>query len=204
VKASDIKWLNEQARTSGFTKAPSTSTGNIVYEDEHKNRVIISVASTDRNKLASSAALMRKYARMRNGSVLAGNRGGDTVDTPTPVSDQPINTEVIPMPEPAKLLEVRDPTPEQRFKIRSMLDKSFDDAAGMYLDGLDDQKVAEAAGVPRIIVERMRETAYGPVKITAEQAAAKAELASLRGELAQLATKISELEARLFPARKTA
>lgn len=79
--------------------------------------------------------------------------------------------------------EVRDPTPDQRVFIRSYLDKSFDDAVGAYLDGMNDQRIAELAGVPRAIVERMREAAYGPIRLDPELADLRQTLETLRKEV---------------------
>jgi len=62
-------------------------------------------------------------------------------------------------------LPIREATPDQRVMIRAALDKSFDDSVGTYLDDMSDQRIAELAGVPRIIVERIREAAYGPIKV---------------------------------------
>lgn len=74
---------------------------------------------------------------------------------------------VIPMAiKPAsEPLPIREATPDQRVMIRAALDKSFDDSVGTYLDDMSDQRIAELAGVPRIIVERIREAAYGPINV---------------------------------------
>lgn len=59
---------------------------------------------------------------------------------------------------------IPDPTQDQRYKIRQMLDKSFDDSIGCYLDGLSDQAIAQTLDLPRMMVERLREAAYGPLR----------------------------------------
>lgn len=74
---------------------------------------------------------------------------------------------------------VTQPTGDQRMKIRGLLDKHFDDAAGHYLDGMSDQKIAEAVNVSRVTVEQVREAAYGSIKINPELLAVMAEIASL-------------------------
>lgn len=88
---------------------------------------------------------------------------------------------VIPMSQtiPAAVA-LREATADQRMKIRAHLDKSFDDSVGMYLDGLSDLRIAELVGVPRIIVERMRDTAYGPIKVDPAMQALREELAALK------------------------
>jgi len=49
-----------------------------------------------------------------------------------------------------------------------MLDKHFDDKAGHYLDGKSDQTIADELKVPRIFIERIREAAYGPIRVDPE------------------------------------
>jgi hypothetical protein len=75
-------------------------------------------------------------------------------------------------------------TSDQRMRVWGYLDKHFDDSAGLYLDGMSDQKIAEAVKVPRIIVERMREAAYGPIRINPE-------IVALRNELTQMQRSIA-------------
>jgi hypothetical protein len=94
------------------------------------------------------------------------------------------------------IAEVREPTTDQRVQIRNLLDKHFDDAKGKYLDGMSDQKVAEAANVPRAIVERMRETAYGPIRVDPEVAAIQALVAELGKQVDAAAEEHTKLRAR--------
>ena len=101
-------------------------------------------------------------------------------------------------PEPvAAVAAIREATPQQRTAIRNYLDKHFDDAAGTYLDGMSDQKIAEAVNVPRVIVERMRDTAYGPIKVDPEIQAIRTELAALKAQADKLAAAVVDLTARL-------
>ena len=88
-------------------------------------------------------------------------------------------------------------TTEQRIAIRNILDKHFDDAAGMYLDDMSDEKVAQAVKIPRAVVERMRETAYGPIRVTAEVVAMRAEVAGFRTQLEALLAVASDLAAKV-------
>jgi len=81
-------------------------------------------------------------------------------------------------------------TPDERLKVRSLLDKHFDDAKGRYLDGYSDQKVATEANVPRIHVETIRETAYGAIK-------ADGELDKIRAEMLGMAKTVQEVSGRL-------
>lgn len=63
-----------------------------------------------------------------------------------------------------------------RQRIKTALDKHFDDGAGQYLDGKSDQIIADSLGVPRIHVERIREAAYGPIRVTPQMLSLKAEI----------------------------
>lgn len=116
-------------------------------------------------------------------------------------------TASTPIPAPKALdmnTSPRQPTADQRFAIRTALDKSFDDKAFTWLDGLNDQKVAESLGLPRIMVEQIREVAYGPIKVNPEIAAITAEIAALSSQtdaigqhLAAIIAAIKVLQARL-------
>jgi hypothetical protein len=96
---------------------------------------------------------------------------------------------------------IRQPTADQRGSIRSLIEKHFDDDLGCWIGEWDDQKVAEIVNVPRVVVEHAREAAYGPIRISTEQLAIRAELAAFRTDLSncQEATKglLSEIAADL-------
>lgn len=98
-------------------------------------------------------------------------------------------------PEPSSA--TREATPQQRTTIRNYLDKHFDDAAGAYLDGMSDQKIADAVNIPRVIVERMRDAAYGPIKVDPEVQAIRAELAALKVQAETLTAAVAGLTARV-------
>lgn len=100
----------------------------------------------------------------------------------------------LPSKEAGTVVPVTQPTAEQRLKIRSQLDKSFDDGVGRYLDGLSDQKIAEAVNVPRIVVEQIRETAYGPIRVNPVAAELRDAVAALATEFAG---KLEELRKRI-------
>lgn len=89
-----------------------------------------------------------------------------------------------PNPPPAEpVVPLREATQDQRTMIRALLDKNFNEAGGYYMADYSDQRVAEEANVPRVVVERLRDTAYGPIKISPETMA-------LRNEIAALTTKL--------------
>jgi hypothetical protein len=89
---------------------------------------------------------------------------------------------------PQKTTVQASATTEQRMKIRALLDKHFDDASGCYLDGQSDQRIAEEVGVPRVVVEGIREAAYGPIREDPV-------VSELRAEIAALAKRIKSVEA---------
>jgi hypothetical protein len=99
------------------------------------------------------------------------------------------------IPEPSSA--TREATPQQRTTIRNYLDKHFDDAAGAHLDGMSDQKIADAVNIPRVIVERMRDAAYGPIKVDPEVQAIRAELAALKVQAETLTAAVAGLTARV-------
>lgn len=91
--------------------------------------------------------------------------------------------EVIQMADPTKL---RDATPAEKVKIRAILDGRFDDAAGAWLDGYSDQKAGEELGIPWAMVTRIREAAYGPIRVDPEMVGLRAEMAQLGRDIAAL------------------
>lgn len=112
---------------------------------------------------------------------------------------------VIPMAKPvAEPTPLREATPDQRVAIRSALDKSFDDSVGAYLDGMSDQRIAETVGVPRMVVERIREAAYGPIRVDPEMAAIRSAIEALKADIEgqqkgidNLKAKVAELSSRV-------
>ena len=98
---------------------------------------------------------------------------------------------------PTPPIPIRDATNDQRVLIRNLLDKHFDDAVGTYLDGMCDATVAEKASVPRVVVERIREAAYGPIKVDPEIQAIRTELAAVKAAAEKLAATVADLTARL-------
>jgi len=105
---------------------------------------------------------------------------------------------VTPIAKPS--VEVRQPTSDQRVKIRDSLDNHFDDVTGRYLDGFSDQKIAELVDVPRIIVERIREVGYGPIKDDPVLIALRAEIVALQKLLEEQQRNHDTLKAKLTDA----
>lgn len=94
-------------------------------------------------------------------------------------------------------IPIREATNDQRVLIRNLLDKHFDDAVGTFLDGMSDAAIAEKAAVPRVVVERIREAAYGPIKVDPEIQAIRTELAAVKAAAEKLAATVADLSARL-------
>jgi len=104
---------------------------------------------------------------------------------------------VIPMPETKPAPVPRELTQQERLKIRAILDRQFDDGAGCYLDGYSDQKIGEEVGVPWALVTKIREAAYGPIRVDPEVAALRADLTMLRRAADELSDKVAAMELRL-------
>lgn len=90
-------------------------------------------------------------------------------------------------PEVTQISPLRSPTTEQRIQIRHLLEKNFDEELGCYVGGYSDEKIAEELGIPRVLVERAREYAYGPIKVTQAQL-------EVRRRFEELAARITTLE----------
>jgi hypothetical protein len=104
---------------------------------------------------------------------------------------------VMPMAvTPTKQPDVREPTTDERTRIRNLLDKHFDDKPGLYLDDMSDQRIAEMVGVPRVIVERIREVGYGPNRTDPVIAGLRNDLAALKREIEGQQKGIDGLKAK--------
>lgn len=96
------------------------------------------------------------------------------------------------LPSPAKeSVMARELTQEQRMKIRSLLDKHFDDKEGCYLPGDDgsamsDQAIGTAVGVPWGEVTKIREAAYGRIMVDPAIAALRAQMAEVERVVVEL------------------
>jgi hypothetical protein len=93
-------------------------------------------------------------------------------------------------------------TTAQRLRIRSLLDKHFDDEAGCYLDGYSDQRIGAEVDVPWALVTKVREAAYGPIRVDPEIAALRAEIAQARRQVEALNAIVTALQARLTDIEK--
>jgi len=94
---------------------------------------------------------------------------------------------------PPPPISVREPTPGQRSMLRGLLDRHFDADDGMYLDGLSDQALAERVNVPRVVVERMREAAYGPIRVSPEMVAIRTDAEKLSADIRDITAMVADL-----------
>jgi hypothetical protein len=90
----------------------------------------------------------------------------------------------------------REPTIEERIKIRTMLDKHFDDSTGTYLDGMSDQVIGQSENIPWAIVAKIREAAYGPIRTDPEVVALTRRIEQLTSQLDQLKADFTEWRGR--------
>lgn len=104
-----------------------------------------------------------------------------TTTTASPPEVTPEVTQISP------LRTLHSLSTEQRIQIRHLLEKNFDEELGYYVGGYSDEKIAEELGIPRVLVERAREYAYGPIKVTQAQLDA-------RRRFEELTTRIATLE----------
>jgi hypothetical protein len=110
---------------------------------------------------------------------------------------------VVPMTvTPIKPAEQPTPSADQRLKIRSLLDKHFDDGVGMYLDGMTDQRLSEMVGCPRIVVETIREVGYGPIRVDPVVAGLRGELEAIKRQLDTIQASMNATMARLTEAKE--
>lgn len=153
-------------------------------------------------KRAEAAGWRVNGARAECPSCLArgGERKRGDSPAPKPVPQKQPTARVIPMAEakPATRGEtLREASPQERVKIRAVLDRHFDDGAGCWLDGYSDQKAGEEVGVPWAIVTRIREAAYGPIRVDPEVAGIRAEIVQVARDLVALNDRHAALAKRL-------
>jgi hypothetical protein len=102
---------------------------------------------------------------------------------------------------------LRDLTPDERARVRHLLDHHFDDTSGRYLEGYTDKKVGEEANVPWAAVKKLRDAAYAPLREDERLTEIRDELDKLKrlhegafeavtDKLSALAKQITELTAQ--------
>jgi len=121
---------------------------------------------------------------------------------PTPPTEPPSmpskSTPAAIAPTEATITPICEPTSDQRAKIRDLLAAHFDDTVGMYLGSYDDKKVAEEVGnVPWAVVARIREAAFGPIRVTPEMVELREQITAARTRIVNLESSIASLVEQL-------
>jgi hypothetical protein len=75
---------------------------------------------------------------------------------------------------------IRSPPAEQRSAIRRLMEQHFDEGEGCYLADWSDARIAMETGAPQISVERLRDAAFGPIRISPETIALRRDVADIR------------------------
>lgn len=92
---------------------------------------------------------------------------------------------------------VRDATPEEKSRIRRFLDGHFDDMRGCYLEGWSGKKAGEELKIPYAIIAKIREAAYGPIRVDPALLEMQEELARLQATCTELQSKITAFVKKL-------
>ena len=103
------------------------------------------------------------------------------------------HTNVTPLSPP-----MRELTSDDRAKIRGALEAHFDDGIGAYHDDWSDEKIATSLNVPRAWVERMREAAFGPIRLDPVMAGLRAEMTQAKRDLDAAKATLGKLESMLM------
>ena len=78
-----------------------------------------------------------------------------------------------------------------------MLDHSFDDKAGRYLDGANDHLFSEKTGIPRAVVIEFRELMFGPLKEDPLITGFRDQLDAVKKQMAALQSSIGKMELQI-------
>lgn len=176
---------------------PITS-GHPISTDEHR-KVLgrRGVVLTTRGKIVACPECRRRSAEAREAKRAARNQLESEimpdVPLPPPLALPSPSLSAVAVPNAASIAAqawINKPSPDQRIAIRSALDRHFDDEKGMYLASATDQSLADELRVPRAWVETIRETAYGPIRVTPE-------IQALRSDIEAAQTMLDDLKARL-------
>jgi len=97
--------------------------------------------------------------------------GSNTTSNEAPMAVPPNKTEL---------------TVDDKRRIRQLLDGVFDESKGAYLDGYTDDKAAAELTLPRKLLTDYRESAYGPLKVDPEVAAARTAFEAVEAKAAML------------------
>jgi hypothetical protein len=95
---------------------------------------------------------------------------------------------ITPMPTRTSQPEqpMRQPTFLEVRSIMGLLEEHFDGAKGAYSNGWSDEKVSQEANVPRAIVAKIRDDAFGKIKSDPEIMAIRAEIDAVQDRMVKL------------------
>ncbi len=120
---------------------------------------------------------------------------------PKPI--QPSQEEAVEVSSPEPFIQedvddmqttLRDLTPDERARVRHLLDHHFDDTRGRYLEGYTDKRVGEEANVPWAAVKKLRDAAYATLREDERMTELRDEMDKLR---AKNATAVEEVSNKL-------
>jgi len=89
-------------------------------------------------------------------------------------------------------------TPDEKSRIRRLLDEHFDEELGNYLDGYSDQRIGREVDVPWSAVTHIRELAYGPIREDQRITQLRNELLTIKEYQAATQRRITEFEQKLM------
>lgn len=106
-----------------------------------------------------------------------------------PMSTKPALTIAAGAPRPL--------SPDEKRKVREILDGTFDEQKGFYLDGQSDQTIGIKLGIPWASIREFREFAYGPLKGNEETHGLRADIETLISDVerARVASEQSSRDA---------
>jgi hypothetical protein len=123
-------------------------------------------------------------------------RGGERPVAQSKEPKESKESKVLSFDPPASPLP-RALTPDEKSKVRGLLDLHFDDTKCYYIDSYSDKRVGEECGVPWAAVQQIREFAYGPIREDERLVGIKMSIASHRDRLMKLAEDIEALRVQL-------
>jgi len=102
-------------------------------------------------------------------------------------------------PSPAQLAITVDkpaapviaPTTKQVLAIGSLIEQYFNTSTGLYEASWSDDAVAKKLGLPRAMIEKVREEGYGPLKLPPELMSLKSEIDTISAMIRDLSRRVS-------------
>lgn len=85
-----------------------------------------------------------------------------------------------------------EPTLKEARTIMDLIEAHFIEKDGRYKDGWSDDKIAQALDLPRAMITKVRDEAYGPIKAPTELLALKSEIEATAGIVTELKKRLDE------------